>query len=137
MKLRTDFVTNSSSSSFVVAYKELDSNFKENKLHNAIIEMIIKNDSCCETDVAKIISNKKELDDFYVDLYGYQNETIRDIISRYKDVHEEYKKCLHYIDGGYKIMVKSIGYGDYTMEELMRLLADTSSDFILIGDNED
>ena len=50
MKVRADFVTNSSSSSFVIAYKPTKS-----KLHNRIVQMIIESDSYCDTRIANVV----------------------------------------------------------------------------------
>jgi len=129
MKVRTDFVTNSSSSSFIIAYRE-----SVNELHNTLVQMIIDSDSYYDTSVADVIDNKDALDKKFLAWFGCGVDSIRDVIRRDADVREEYNRCVDYLQKGYKLICKSIGYGDNTLQELIRILAKDNDDFVMMGD---
>lgn len=129
MKLRTDFVTNSSSSSFVIAYREND-----NPLHNTLVRLIISSDSHYDTDVADVIANRKGLNKKFLSWFGCgQTDTIIDMLKRDSDVREEYNQCVDYLEKGYKIICKSIGYGDGTLQDLIHCLTTDNNDFVIVG----
>ena len=133
MKVRTDFVTNSSSSSFVIAYRPTKS-----KLHNRIVQMIIESDSYCDTRIANVVKDKQSLDKQFIAWYGSSGDTIHNVLKRDAEMREEYNRCLDRLNEGYQIICKSIGYGDSTLQDLIRLLSEDNKNFIPMGDeNED
>lgn len=129
MKVRTDFVTNSSSSSFVIAYRPTKS-----KLHNRIVQMIIDSDSYCDTRAANVVKDKKSLDKQFIAWYGSSNDNIHNILKRDAEIREEYNRCIDRLNEGYQIICKSIGYGDSTLQDLIRLLSENNKNFIPMGD---
>lgn len=129
MKIRTDFVTNSSSSSFVIAYRE-----NNNVLHNTLVKLIIDSESLCETSVANVIANQKALDKKFMSWFGCgRTDTILDMLKRDDDVRSEYNQCTDYLKRGYKIICKSVDYGDETLQDLIRALATDNEDFVMVG----
>lgn len=129
MKIRTDFVTNSSSSSFVIAYRE-----NGNALHNTLIRLIIDSESHFDTDVADVITNKKALDKKFMSWFGRgRTDTIFEMLKRDDDVRSEYNQCVDYLEKGYKILCKSIGYGDETLQDLIHILTTDNDDFVIVG----
>lgn len=129
MKVRTDFVTNSSSSSFVIAYRPTKS-----KLHNRIVQMIIDSDSYCDTKAANVVKDKQSLDKQFIAWYGSSNDNIHNILKRDAEIREEYNRCLDRLNEGYQIICKSIGYGDSILQDLIRLLSENNKNFIPMGD---
>ena len=129
MKVRADFVTNSSSSSFVIAYRPTKS-----KLHNRIVQMIIDSDSYCDTRAANVVKDKQSLDKQFISWYGSSNDNIHNILKRDAEIREEYNRCLDRLNEGYQIICKSIGYGDSTLQDLIRLLSENNKNFIPMGD---
>lgn len=130
MKIRNGFVTNSSSSSFIVAAKT-----DKDKTLAIVLDVISRSCDGYETCKGRIIGNIEELNGYYIKNFDDRALTIKDVLKENEYLEEYYNKMKDYIEKGYVILVKEIGYSDNTMKELIYDLSKDIEDFIVI-DND-
>lgn len=141
MKIRSDYVTNSSSSSYVIAYRNLPK-FDEETLvkypflenYGKLIEKVLFTAGDNDTTEGEVARTKEEYDKQFIGAYGWRQTTVEEIIAEDSYLAERYKKAIEYIEKGFNILSKDVDYSDDYCTNMLYALAQDEDNFVILED---
>jgi len=145
VKFRIDFVTNSSSSNYVIAYKALPSIDQQtmerypfiSKYYNLVEQMLFADSRWNESETC-VAAKLEDIDSAFVRFFGWDDEeTINEVLAQSDWVNDLYERCKRHIGDGYQILMKNIDYRDETLSEIIEAMAMDNSDFILMANEKE
>lgn len=143
MKIRNDYVTNSSSSSYVIAYKSLPEIDEETlkkypflKNYGKLIETVLFTEGDNDTTAGTVSRTKEEYDENFISEYGWRdNTTVESILKDDGYLVDMYNKSIEYLEKGFNILDKRVDYNDTYCQNMIRELAEDKENFVILEDD--
>lgn len=143
MKIRSDYVTNSSSSSYVIAYKTLPEIDEETltkypflKNYGKLIETVLFTEGDNDTTAGVVSRTKEEYDKNFVSEYGWKNDsTVESILEDDDYLTDMYNRAVEYLEKGFNILDKRVDYNDTYCSNMIKELAEDKENFVILEDD--
>ena len=128
MKYRSDFVTNSSSSSFLISVKN-------EAVYEPIIHALVVSSGDYDTHKGTLCKTIEEVEEYLLDIYGYKNKPKEEIFAE-EYVSEWYNLACKAINDGNVCVFKDIGYDDSGLSSFIEAMCKVSDGMAILKTDE-
>ena len=132
-KIRSGFVTNSSSSSFVIMHKQIPELEKDMLEQYPFLKNYMQTIEKSLFDGEKI-ATLEELNKYVISQWGWRDQTLEEVLNDDEYAKKSYSQYKEKIENGYSITFKIVDNNDESAEEMLRNLHD-GVNFIVIDNN--
>ena len=140
MKIRSDYVTNSSSSSYVIAYRSLPEFDAETLTkypflsnYGNLIEKVLFTAGDNDTTIGEVFKTKEEWDHHLLEFYYC--DTMKELFESEEYLEEDYNRAIEYLEKGFYILDKSVDYCDSYCSNMLYELAKDKDNFVILEEN--
>ena len=142
MKIRLDFVTNSSSSSYILAYRNLPEFDKKTitkypflKNYGNLIEKVLFTEGNNDTTAGQVFKSKDEWDNYMVENWGWKSESVEDVLADEPCLADMYNQVVELFSRGFYILNKLVDYNDEYCSNMLKTLAEDKENFVIISED--
>ena len=128
MKLRSDFVTNSSSSSFVIAYQE-----PKDAFHAMVLDVFLDETGDCDSTCATRVDSLQALEPSILRWCDWtRKQTIEELIEEDTSAAKVYQRAKKALSEGLTVAFKEVSYYNATLHRLSDMLVESGDMTILL-----
>ena len=105
------------------------------KNYGKLIEKVLFTEGNDETSAGEVFRNKEEYDKWFIDNYGWRQNTIEEIIYNDGYLRTRYNQAIEYLEKGFNILCKDVDYCDDYCSNMLRELANDEDNFVILEDD--
>jgi hypothetical protein len=121
-KIRAGFVSNSSSSSFILPLNSVDDKVQ---ITVSLDDLKRSFEDSDESRIYEVVKTVEQLDAYYIDTYGWKETNVQELFKEEDHLEQPYNEHLEILKSGKIIVFGAVGYGDSLGLEFLKQMGAT------------